>query len=220
MRNSSLIKLPSQRSLLVLLMNEWNYELYRENTRNGRHGKTADFWFAYVEMVVLYNQFIRSIRMCDLDLYIHSLYSIFSLFFTFNNHNYVWWLVVYHNNLLKLQNTHPQGYEDFQNGCFAIKRMSKQFSCVPVDLTLENTINADAACQRTRISALKNSNSARQTWAQSYSIRVSVISKLFEEIDLTRKECVRKEPKSYRINQNWQDLEKSINGTAETMNPF
>ena len=127
MRNSPLIKLPCQRSLLVLLMNEWNYELYRENTRNGRHGKTAQLWFAYVEMVALYNQFIRSIRMCDLDLYIHSLYSISSLFFTFNNHNYARWLMVCYNNLLKLQNTHPQGYEDFQNGCFAIKKMPNSF---------------------------------------------------------------------------------------------
>ena len=128
--------------------------------------------------------------------------------------------MVYYSNLLKLQKTHPQGYEDFQNGCFVIKRMSKQFSCVPVDLSLENIINADAAYQGTRITALTNSNSSRQTRAQSYSIRVSVISKVFEEIDLARKECVTEEPKSHRINQNWQDLEKLINGTAETMNPF
>ena len=201
-------------------MNEWNYELYRENNRNGRHGKTAQFWSAYVEMIKLYHQFIQSTRMGDLHLYIHSLYSISSLFFTFNHHNYTRWLVVYHNNLLKLQNTHPQGYEDFQNGCFAIKKMPKQFSCVAVDLTLENTINVDAACQRARISALTNSNSLRQTWAQSHSVRVSVISKVFEGMDLSRKEDVSEELKSHRINQNWQDLEKLTNGTAETMNPF
>ena len=182
--------------------------------------KTAQFWTAYVEMIQLYHQFTRSIRMGDLDLYLHSLYNISSLFFTFNHHNYARWLVVYHNNLLKLQNTHPQRYEYFQNGCFAIKRTSKQFSCVPVDLTLETTINSDAARQRTGISGMTNSNSARQTWAQSHSIRVGVISNVFEEIDLTRKENVTEELPSHRINQNWQELEKLINGTAETMNPF
>ena len=76
------------------------YESYRDKTRNGAHGKIAQFWFAYVEIVQLYHQSIRSIRMEDLDLYIHSLYNISSLFFTFNHHNYARWLVVYHNNLL------------------------------------------------------------------------------------------------------------------------
>ena len=37
---------------------------------------------------------------------------------------------------------------------------------------------------------------------------------------LTRKEDVTEELKSHRMNQNWQDLEKLINGIAETMNPF
>ena len=78
-------------------------------------------------MVQLYHQFTRSIRMGNLDLYIHSLYSNSSLFFTFNHHNYARWLVVYHNNFLKLQKTHPQVYEDFRSGCFTIKRTSKQF---------------------------------------------------------------------------------------------
>ena len=90
--------------------------------------------------------------------------------------------MVYYNNLLKLQNTPPQVYKDFRNGFFAIKRTSKQFSRVPVDLMLEHTIHANAACQRTGIRALTNPTSARSKWAQSNSIRVTVISKVFEEM--------------------------------------
>ena len=130
------------------------YESYRNKNRN----ETAQFWFAYVEMVQLYHQFTRSIRIGDLDLYIHSLHNISSLFFTFNHHNYAQWLVVCHNNFLNMQKTHPQVYEDFRKGCFAIKRTSKQFPCVSVDLTLEQAFNADAACQRAgkhEISSLK-----------------------------------------------------------------
>ena len=37
---------------------------------------------------------------------------------------------------------------------------------------------------------------------------------------LTRKEDVTEELKSHRMNKNCQDLEKLINGIAETMNPF
>ena len=39
-------------------------------------------------------------------------------------------------------------------------------------------------------------------------------------MSLTRKEDVTEELKSHRMNQNCQDLEKLINGIAETMNPF
>ena len=150
-------------------------------------------------MVQLYNQFIR-----NLDLYIHSLYNSSSLLFTFNHHNYAQWLVVYHNNLPKFQNTHLRVYEDFRDGCFALKRTSKQFSRVPVDLMLEQTINPDAACQRTRISPLTNSISPRQRWEEEWQ----------------RSDSVTEELKSHRMNQNWQDLEKLINAVAETINPF
>ena len=128
--------------------------------------------------------------------------------------------MVYHNNLLKLQNTHPQVYEDFRNGYFVLKRTSKQFSCEPVDLTLKQIISTDAACQRTGISALTNSISAIQGCAQNHSIRVTLISKMFEEMGLTRKKGVTEELKFHRMNQNWQHLEKLINGIAETMNTF
>ena len=39
-------------------------------------------------------------------------------------------------------------YEDFKEGWFGIKHTSKSFSRGPTDLTLEQTINADAASQR------------------------------------------------------------------------
>ena len=39
----------------------------------------------------------------------------------------------------------------FKKGMFGIKRSSKSFSRSPIDLALEQTINADAANQRTGI---------------------------------------------------------------------
>ena len=132
------------------------YEKYTEETKKGLHGKTAKFWYGYVEMMQIYHQFIRSIRVGDLEIYISMLPKLTSLFFTFNRHNYARWLVIYHDNLLNLKETHPQVHQDFKAGCFALKRTSKQFSRIPIDLTLEQTINADTACQRSGISALTN----------------------------------------------------------------
>ena len=89
-------------------------------------------------------------------------------FFALNQPNYARWLVKYHDNLLKAPETHPELYEEFKKGAFGVKRTSKSFSRIPIDLTLEQTINADAANQRTGITSLTNSISAHQRWAESH----------------------------------------------------
>ena len=44
------------------------YEEFAQETRNGNHGKTAQYWMGYVDMLHLYHEFSRSIRTGDLDL--------------------------------------------------------------------------------------------------------------------------------------------------------
>ena len=124
----------------------------------------------------------------DLDLFIYCLPNLTNYFFALNRINYARWLLRYHDNLLKVSNTHPAVFKDFKKGLFAIKWMNKPFSRSPIDLTLEQTINADAACQRRSVIALTNSVSAQQRWAQSHSLRTSIISHLFESAGISKKE--------------------------------
>ena len=145
-------------------------------------------------------------------------YSEWQHYFTFNHQNYLRWLTVYHDKLLKLKNSHPNIYEEFKNGCFSLKRTSKPFSRIPINLTLEQTVNADAACQRSGIISLTNSISARQRWAQSHSIRTSILSKLFEELGMTSKEDISEELKLHRVKQNCHHLEKIISSINDIMN--
>ena len=53
-------------------------------------------------------------------------------------------------------------YNEFKKGWFAIKRTEKPFLAIPIDLPLEQTINADAASQNIGISSMTNSTAARQ----------------------------------------------------------
>ena len=91
------------------------------------HRKTAQFLFEYIEMLHLYHEFIRSIRLGDLELYIYGLPRITNYFFTFNHPNYARWLVRYHDNLLKLSETHKDVYDEFKKGCFGIKKLKLIF---------------------------------------------------------------------------------------------
>ena len=103
------------------------YKQYSKKTSEGVHGKTAQFWFGYIEMLHLYHEFIRSIRLGDLELYIYGLPRITNYFFTFNHPNYARWLVRYHDNLLKLSETHKDVYDEFKKDCFGIKKRKRIF---------------------------------------------------------------------------------------------
>ena len=70
---------------------------------------------------------------------------ITNYFLAFNHQNYVRWLVLFHDNLLKLKFTHPEVHKKFKNECLLWKRTKKLFSRLPVDLKLEQAINADAS---------------------------------------------------------------------------
>ena len=95
-----------------------DYKEYLEETKTRKCGKTAQFWIGYTEWMHLYHKYIRRIRIGDFDLYIYCLPKFASLFFALNNQNYARWLVKYYDNLLKLSETHPEVYKDFQEGCF------------------------------------------------------------------------------------------------------
>ena len=199
------------------------YEAYSKQTQNGEHGKTALFWLKYVEMIRLYHQFSRRIRVGDLDAYIACLPKLAKYFFTLNHPNYARWIVKYHDNILRLPETHPQlpqVYNEFKKGCCSIKRTTKPFSRCPIDLALEQTINADAANQRTGIASLTNSISARQRWAESHFMRTSVLSQVFEDLNMSKKEDVTASLKPERVTKDNKHVTKIMTMLKETMNPF
>ena len=45
----------------------------------------------------------------------------------------------------------------------------------PIDLTLEQTVNADASSQRTGIASMTNSISPHQHWVESHFLRTTII---------------------------------------------
>lgn len=70
-----------------------------------------------------------------------------------------------------LETLHLESFLKFQTVFFSIKKTNKPFSKQPIDLVLEQTINADAARRLTGIIQFTNFISARQRWAL-YSSRL------------------------------------------------
>lgn len=146
------------------------YEEYTKETLNGKHGLTAQYVSMYVWFIEMYQLYEFSIRTSDLDLYIYAAYRMCALFFTFNHQNYARWLTKNLDSLMNIKNTHPGLLTEFQNGALSIRRTEQNFCRSAVDLTLEQTINANAANKLTGITAFTNSIHARQRWSETHTV--------------------------------------------------
>ena len=151
---------------------------------------------------------------------LHGLPRITNYFFTFNHPNYARWLLRYHDNLLKLSELHKDVYYELKKGCFSTKRTKNNFSRLPFDLTLEQTVNRDAASQKTGISYFTNSIFGRRWWAGSHFVRMEALSEVLNKLDMTTKEEVSQDLKPSRIMKNTRDLEKILRSNQGNMNRF
>lgn len=122
--------------------------------------------------------------------------------------------------MLNVAETHPDLFEEFQAGYFGIQRTNKPFSKQPIDLVLEQTINADAARRLSGIIQFTNSISARQRWARSHNIRSTIISSVYEDLDLQKNQDVTGELTNHTIKTNAKQLQKFIETFGLFINPF
>ena len=68
------------------LLNDYN--IYKQQTRNGELGKTAQFYLIYINLVHYYLILSRSIRIGDFEMFRFILPKITNLFFICNQQNY------------------------------------------------------------------------------------------------------------------------------------
>lgn len=162
------------------------YDEYFKKTLNGDHGYTAKFISTYIYLVDLYHLLEKSLRNSDTRLYEYTLYHINAMFFLFDHPNYSRWLMFYRHKLSNIDNTHIGMKQQLENGALSVRRTNKNFARTAVDLTLEQTINANASNRLTGISTFTNSLSARQRWIETHGIRMSIESNFYESIGFVR----------------------------------
>ncbi|KAK4886112.1 hypothetical protein RN001_002383 [Aquatica leii] len=151
-----------QRLQICYQMKLISYQQNIAKTRQGDHGKTAQFYMIYIQLISYYINLSRSIRKGEFQMFKSVIPKMANLFFIVNQPNYARYCVKYLDNLNNVDETHPGLEDDFNNGFFGVKRTDKPFSRAPIDLTLEQTINADAARRLSGITHFTNSIAARQ----------------------------------------------------------
>lgn len=161
-----------------------HYQTFTEKTLRGEHGCTAQFVLMYVKYFEYYQLFEYALRTNDVDMYITAARKMCPLFFTFNHSNYARWLTKNIDDLINMEQSHPGLRKYFENGALSIRRTPKDFCRSPVDLTLEQTINANAANKLTGVTSFTNSLYARQRWNETHTARKAIITHLIEHLQL------------------------------------
>ncbi|CAG9765728.1 unnamed protein product [Ceutorhynchus assimilis] len=193
---NEIIELPDTLNRILI-----GYKEFCRQTLLGEKGKTAQFYYQYCELINLFLRFSRSIRT--------SIFNMADFFFALNQPNYARWTLLYLSNLIKLYNENSPLVAEFRRGAFGIRRTKANFARSPVDLTLEQTINADASNQLIDNLAV-SSISARQRWALSYST-------IKENIGLTKKDDTSHSLQKSNIKKDKKSLDNIIEAMKNTM---
>lgn len=215
--SESVSSLMESASVLRLLE---KYAHFCDNTRAGLFGPTAQYWLMYIDLIHIYLLLDRACRTNDVALFIYALGEMIPVFFACHRPNYARWITRYHLNLLNMELTHPGIRQVFDAGALSIRRTSKSFSRSAVDLTLEQTINRDAASRQGGIAAFTQNTNARKRWTVTRSFRGAIVSCLLEMAGLTAPEEVSSELKPSRIRKDHENLKDIMSEVEGTRNPF
>lgn len=121
---------------------------------------------------------------------------------------------------MNLPHTHPGLKELLAEGLFSIRRTDNNFNRLPVDLTLEQIVNADAASRMTGYVDSTNNYSARLRWSITKFSRAAVIGEMMEMVGMNKANDCHSELSESRIRRDNNDLKKLIKSIQSSVNPF
>ena len=162
------------------------YETYFHDVIDGKYGTTAAYWAIYAYLMNrVYRELQRAVRTNDVDSFIQVLPRVIEVFFALNRPNYARWGTLF---LHKLKNMDQKAREILEAGAMSIRRTKKSYARCPVDLTLEQTVNRDAASPMRGISAFTNSQSAFRRWSITLTQRGMALTELDDLVSLQPRE--------------------------------
>ena len=89
------------------------------------------YWKNILEMQIHILIFIRAYS--NFELYVVSLKSLMKWFFALDHYNYARWLSVHLFDLLSLENSLPDIYQNFKDGHFSFQKSNREFSSIALD---------------------------------------------------------------------------------------
>ena len=108
------------------------------------NGQLATFWMSFIDIVENLLALIRSSREGNWMLHLSAIKSMIPWGFAYDKQNYARYLSIYYSQMTQLAETHPDVHDHFQHGGFSVQLGDHNpFGRIPVDQTIEETINKD-----------------------------------------------------------------------------
>ena len=119
---------------------------YLQTLRN--KGDLSSLWMTYIELVELMLNMLRATREGNWKLHLKAIHDLVPWCFAYDNINYARYLSAYYAEMSNLHIEHPQVYEYMEQGGFSVQiGSSNSFGRIPVDQTVEETVNKDTQTQ-------------------------------------------------------------------------
>lgn len=194
------------------------YDRYFQSVLEGQLGPTAQFWTIYIFLISrVHREMQRCVKMNDVSGYMNVFPLVLVAFFALNRPNYARWGSLF---LQKLKNMHPKLREILEKGAFSVRRTSKHFSRSAVDLSLEQTVNRDAASSMKGIVAFRNSEHAIRRWSITMTQRAMAVTELRSYAGLEMGENATVQCSPSRIKRDNNQMAVLSSKMDEFCNPF
>ena len=129
--------------LYMLRKEAYNYQCEEENEgaldfedwceKRRKESPQFKFWELVLSMELVVFSLVRSFREANFDLYCQALAALMPFFFANNNVNYARWLSIHLRDMISLEQTHPQVFNEFQLGKFVVHKTLREFSGMAID---------------------------------------------------------------------------------------
>ena len=194
------------------------YQEYFKQAMRGQLGPTAQYWTTYIYLINrIHRDLMRAVRTNNIEDYTRVLPEIIDVFFGLNRPNYAPGGVLFLHNLKKAA---PEAKRLFEAGAFSVRRTKKQFIRSAVDLTLEQTVNKDAASPMRGIVWVHQSNNAIRRWCTTSTQRGMTISELRAMTGLETSEQPSAHLCDNRIEKDTKHRDDLYQAETDTCDPF
>ena len=130
------------------LQNSWQsilslFDSFLGQLRAGNSGNLASFWVSYIDMVEIMLGLVRAAQEGDWELHLLSVRAMIPWLFACDKLNYARYVPFYYAAMTQLNHTHPGLTNELQQGRFSVQISSNQFSKIPANQAIEETMNRD-----------------------------------------------------------------------------
>lgn len=116
-----------------------DFQLFLE--RKCEESPLFKYWNNFLIMQQLVLNLLRADRTGDWKLHVESMKHIQPLYFILDRVNYIRASGEYLQDIIDLENTHPEVYQEFLKGNFTVKQTNRPFTSIATDQALETTAN-------------------------------------------------------------------------------